>query len=198
MDCTALRAPLSLGFSRQQMWSGLPCPPPGDLPNLRVEPNSPALQVDSLPSEPPEKLVQTEAALLKKQKKEMENKKAFLRPPLTNYSVPFNLKGTARRRNQPVAFSHWFELTPMNRASWTGPRRDPAPALPPLPVVTSTCLPGCLFQVVEGTGWAQGKHPEHAPADVMERRESCSWPAPTWERIDRMAKGRVPNHPTLL
>ena len=43
------------GFSRQEYWSGLPCPPPGDLPNPGIEPRSPALQVDSLPSEPPGK-----------------------------------------------------------------------------------------------------------------------------------------------
>ena len=48
----ALQAPLSMGFSRQEYWSGLPCPPPGDLPNLGIEPRSPALQADSLPSEP--------------------------------------------------------------------------------------------------------------------------------------------------
>ena len=47
---------------------------------------------------------------------------------------PFNLKGTARKRNQLVAFSHWSKLTPMNRAPRTGPRRAPAPALPPGPV----------------------------------------------------------------
>ena len=41
------------GFSRQEYWSGLPCPPPGDLPNLGIEPRSPALQADSLLSEPP-------------------------------------------------------------------------------------------------------------------------------------------------
>ena len=40
------------GFSRQEHWSGLPCPPPGDLPNPGTKPRSPALQVDSLPSEP--------------------------------------------------------------------------------------------------------------------------------------------------
>ena len=40
------------GFSRQEYWSGLPCPPPGDLPNPGIEPRSPALQADSLPSEP--------------------------------------------------------------------------------------------------------------------------------------------------
>ena len=51
----AHQAPLSMGFSRQEYWSGLPCPAPGDLPNPGIEPRSPALQVDSLTSEPPEK-----------------------------------------------------------------------------------------------------------------------------------------------
>ena len=40
-------------FSRQEYWSGLPFPSPGDLPNPGIEPGSPALQVDALPSEPP-------------------------------------------------------------------------------------------------------------------------------------------------
>ena len=43
------------GFSRQEYWSGLPRPPPGDLPNPRIKPGSPTLPVDSLPSEPPGK-----------------------------------------------------------------------------------------------------------------------------------------------
>ena len=43
------------GFSRQEYWSGLPCPPPGDRPNPGIEPRFPTLQVDSLPSEPPGK-----------------------------------------------------------------------------------------------------------------------------------------------
>ena len=50
----AHQALLSMGFSRQEYWSGLPCPPPGDLPNVGIEPRSPALQADSLLSEPPE------------------------------------------------------------------------------------------------------------------------------------------------
>ena len=52
--CTvALQAPLSMEFSRQEYWSGLPFPPPGDLPNPGIEsasPVSPALQADSLPA----------------------------------------------------------------------------------------------------------------------------------------------------
>ena len=51
----AHQAPLSMGFSRQTYWSGLLCSPPRDVPNLGIGPRSPALQVDSLPSEPPGK-----------------------------------------------------------------------------------------------------------------------------------------------
>ena len=51
----AHQAPLSMGFSRQEYRNGLLCPPPGDLPNRGIKPRSPALQEDSLPSEPPGK-----------------------------------------------------------------------------------------------------------------------------------------------
>ena len=51
----ARQAPLSMGFSRQEYWYELPFPSPGDLPNLGIEPGSPALQVDSLSTEPPGK-----------------------------------------------------------------------------------------------------------------------------------------------
>ena len=51
----ARQAPLSMGFSRQEYWSGLPCSPPEDLPNPGIKPRSPTLQVDSLLSEPPGK-----------------------------------------------------------------------------------------------------------------------------------------------
>ena len=56
----ACQAPLSMRFSRQEYPSGLPCPPPGDLPNLGTEPRSPTLQADSLPSEPPGKTIITQ------------------------------------------------------------------------------------------------------------------------------------------
>ena len=54
MDCSP-QAPLSMGFSRQEYWSRLPFPPPGDLLDSGIKPGSPASQVDSLPSEPPGK-----------------------------------------------------------------------------------------------------------------------------------------------
>ena len=48
--------PLSMGFSRQEYWSWLTFPSPGDLLDPGIEPRSPALQADSLPSKPPGKL----------------------------------------------------------------------------------------------------------------------------------------------
>ena len=49
------QAPLSMGFSRQEYWSGLPWPPPKDLPDPGIKSASPVLQADSLPTEPPGK-----------------------------------------------------------------------------------------------------------------------------------------------
>ena len=49
----AYQASPSMGFSRQEYWSGLPFPSPGDLPDPGIEPGSPTLQADALPSEPP-------------------------------------------------------------------------------------------------------------------------------------------------
>ena len=59
--CTTLwtvahQAPLSMEFSRQEYWNGLPCPPPGDLANPGIKPRSSKLQADSLLFELPRKL----------------------------------------------------------------------------------------------------------------------------------------------
>ena len=48
----ARQASRSMGFSRQEYWSGLPCPPPGDLPDPGIKPRYPALQTEALPSNP--------------------------------------------------------------------------------------------------------------------------------------------------
>ena len=48
MDCSPYQAPLSMGLSRQEYWSGLPFPSPGDLPDSGIKPRSPALHADSL------------------------------------------------------------------------------------------------------------------------------------------------------
>ena len=49
----AYQVPPSMGFSRQEYWSGVPFPSPGDLPNPGIKPGSPAFQADALTSEPP-------------------------------------------------------------------------------------------------------------------------------------------------
>ena len=98
----ALWAPLSVGFSRQEHWSGLPFPSPGDLPNPGSKHRSPALQADSLPSEPPGKpLIMTEADV------ELE----------THCTLGGEL-GVARLRASPTQLRHpscriwslWFQL----------------------------------------------------------------------------------------
>ena len=68
----AYQAPPSMGFSRQEYWSGLPFPFPGDLPDPGIEPGSPAFQADALTSEPPGKL-------LKIKKNKNKNHALFLR-----------------------------------------------------------------------------------------------------------------------
>ena len=56
----AYQAPPSMDFSRQEYWSGLPFPSPGDLPDPGIKPGSPTLQADTLPSEPPGKPIRKE------------------------------------------------------------------------------------------------------------------------------------------
>ena len=53
-----------MGFSSQENWSGLPCPPPGDLRDPGIKPGSPALQADSFTAEPPGKPKKTHAFLV--------------------------------------------------------------------------------------------------------------------------------------
>ena len=53
LQTVAYQGPPSMGFSRQEYWSGLPFPSPGDLPDPGIKPSSPTLQADSLLSEPP-------------------------------------------------------------------------------------------------------------------------------------------------
>ena len=65
----AYQAPPSMVSSRQECWSGLPCPPPGDLPDPGIEPRSPSLQADALSSEPPGKPLENNAMGKKKKKR---------------------------------------------------------------------------------------------------------------------------------
>ena len=67
MACNLHQAPRPMGFSRQEYWSGFPCPPPGNLLDPEIEPRSPTLQADSLPSESPGKPKQIYFLSIKKE-----------------------------------------------------------------------------------------------------------------------------------
>ena len=71
MDPVGYQASPSMGFSRQEYWSGLPFPSPGDLPDSRIEPVSPALEADALTSEPPGKPLEVKIDNQKKKKKKV-------------------------------------------------------------------------------------------------------------------------------
>ena len=101
------QAPVSTEFSRQEYWSGLPCPPPGDLFNPAIEPTSLALQVVSLLTEPPGKPDSAVGVkrLLRKLRLERLASTAFLS---TGVSAP----------SQPaVLCTHWQPL-PKGPGSW--------------------------------------------------------------------------------
>ena len=83
----AHQAPLSVEFSRQEYWSGLPSPSPRDLPDPGIKPGSPALQAESLPSEPPGKPQGTHITL--QQKKNNPDFKMDKGPEQTFLKVKF-------------------------------------------------------------------------------------------------------------
>ena len=74
----AYQALPSMKFSRQEYWSGLPFPSPGDLPDPWIEPRSPALQADALPSEPPGKPHMLCSTAKKKKKKSLKAQQRVL------------------------------------------------------------------------------------------------------------------------
>ena len=69
----AYQAPLSMGFSRQEYWSGVPFPSPEDLPDPGIKPGSPAFQADTLLSEPPRKPQADKLDLIKKKMRMRSN-----------------------------------------------------------------------------------------------------------------------------
>ena len=83
-----LQVPVTMGFSRQEYWSGMPCPPPGDLSNPGTEPMSPvvlALQTNSLPLSHQESPCKNIKKLIKKY---LQYNKLSMCKPVLNHSVP--------------------------------------------------------------------------------------------------------------
>ena len=82
------------GVSKQEYWTGLSCPPPGDLPNPGLKPRSPSLQMDSLPSEPPGKPKNTGVGSLSLLQQIFQTQKSNLgSPALQADSLPAELPG---------------------------------------------------------------------------------------------------------
>ena len=81
------QAPLSTGFPRQEYWSGLPFPAPGDLPNPGIEPGCPTSQADSLPTEPPGKSYPNYGYSLKQDGKAKTNQQICLQRKALDYSL---------------------------------------------------------------------------------------------------------------
>ena len=117
----AYQAPLSMGFSREEYWSGLPFPSPGDLPYPGIQPGSPALQADALPSELPGKLT-TIATLMVFA---VHPLKQTQRQQLREQSIPrgrhddLHLGGGQGRRHNEIMFDLSFDFQQAEK-SWGG------------------------------------------------------------------------------
>ena len=98
----ARQAPLSMEFSRQKYWSGLPFPFPEDLPDPEIEPESAALQTDSSLSEPPGKPESTITLLPKSDKGATEKKRNFRPVALMNIDLKMLNKILANHIQQHI------------------------------------------------------------------------------------------------
>ena len=109
----ASQATLFMGFSRQEYWSGLPCPPPGDLPNPEIEPRSTTFQADSLPSEPPGKSDSVDQILIPTRSSVMEEERSKSKSSsrtITNLYIA---------GSQPGASINSVENSYMEGSKWT-------------------------------------------------------------------------------
>ena len=101
----AYQAPLSMRFSRQEYWSGLPFPSPGDLPDPGIEPGFPALESDTLTSEPPGKPALHSSHTLVKLKILQARLQQYMNRELSDVQAGFR-KGRGTRYQ--IASIHWI------------------------------------------------------------------------------------------
>ena len=110
MDCSQ-QIPPSVVFSRQEYWSGLPLPSPGDILHPGTEPGSPALQADALPSEPPGKSLFFLNKLSKAHKlssqKQSSNYQVYQDKGAFQISLIHNLESGT-----------WLAITPVKKETW--------------------------------------------------------------------------------
>ena len=114
----AHQAPLSIGFSRQEYWSGLPCPLPGDLPNSGIETRSPTLQADSLPSKPPGKPKNTGVGSCSLSQRIFPTQGSSLNlPHFREILYHLSHQGSPGKKYQKPRFNSWIGKIPW-RTEW--------------------------------------------------------------------------------
>ena len=123
MDCVARQALLCMGFSRQEYWSGLPFPSPGDLSNPGIKPTSPTLWADSLPSEPPGKPLLMVNVFKEKKKKKKKQKAVEMHVTISIFVF--------------FPFSYLYRLVAGSKGNW-------GKQILKLPASKSTWCPICL------------------------------------------------------
>ena len=129
----AYQAPLSMGFSRQEYWSGVPLPSPGDLTDPGIEPQSPAFQADALTSEPSRKLRKRKLAWGQESQTATVYSSHEFREDFSRITLlwpHFFLLPTGI----------WLELTPVSRMD--------LPLSPSFPSNVTLSLPGATFSVL--------------------------------------------------
>ena len=166
----ARQAPLSMGFSRQEYWSGLPFPYPGDFPDPGIEPTSSASQADSLPLSP-RGLVQN-LHMLRPQTGGASSSSSLWAPPgLTRNSPPWLCLSTC-----PRAHGQRWRLTGAlcleHRGMWVS-LSGPSP-----PQACSDLLPGCLAPEAAAWGFWPQLVPTFGPGspDTDFHPSDVGWP----------------------
>ena len=110
------QAPLSMGFSRQEYWSGFLCPPPGDLPDPGIEPTSPASQADSLPLSHSE--ISLTDTILRKRSKQTPS--VMGQAEITRYLMGCNKKSTPELPCVPAAKTLSSQCRAPGFSCWSG------------------------------------------------------------------------------
>ena len=123
----AHQAPLSMGFSRQEYWSRLPFPSPGDLPDPGIEPRSPALEADALTSEPPGKPMTNLDCILKSRDIALPTNvslaKAMVFPVVMYGCESWTIKKAECQRTDIFELWCWRRLL---RVPWTARKSNPS------------------------------------------------------------------------
>ena len=151
-----------MGFSRQEYWGGLPCPPPGNLPNPGIEPRSPALQADSLPTEPPGKPKNTGVGSLPL----LQGKNQF-----SSVAQSYQTLCDPMNRSMPgLPIHHQLPEFTQTHVHWVGDTIQPShPLLSPSPPAPNPSQHQGLFQ------WVNSSHQMAKVLEFQLQHQSFQW-----------------------